>query len=69
MCMKRPQLATYTPDHIVFEVGDVITIEPGLYYPAKGWGVRIEDTVYVSENGEVLNLTDCTYDLVVPLQG
>jgi Xaa-Pro aminopeptidase len=31
-------------------VGDVITIEPGLYYPETG-GIRIEDTVVVTPTG------------------
>jgi Xaa-Pro aminopeptidase len=31
-------------------VGDVITIEPGLYYPEMG-GIRIEDTVTVTRIG------------------
>lgn len=34
----------------ILKAGDVITIEPGLYYPGLG-GIRIEDTVVVEKNG------------------
>lgn len=40
----------------VLAVGDVITIEPGLYYKHIG-GVRMEDMLYLSPDG-VVNLTN-----------
>ena len=48
----------------VFEVGHVVTIEPGLYYSAVG-GIRIEDVVVVTEEG-FENLTRYPTTLAIP---
>lgn len=35
----------------ILEVGNVITVEPGIYIPEENLGVRIEDDVLVTESG------------------
>ncbi len=42
--------------------GDVVTIEPGLYDPEAGWGVRLEDLVVITTDG-MTNLTPLPYAL------
>ena len=48
--------------------GVVITIEPGLYYPEKGMGFRIEDTYWVTSDGEFELLAEYPYDFVLPMK-
>lgn len=62
---SRPRLAAVSTDTI--QPGQVFTVEPGLYYPERGFGVRIEDTVYVGENGAIHSLTPFPKDLVIPV--
>ncbi|HID32109.1 MAG TPA: aminopeptidase P family protein [bacterium (Candidatus Stahlbacteria)] len=49
-------LARSKPD--ILRPGAVFTVEPGLYYPEKGFGIRIEDVVYMDGDGEIENLTE-----------
>lgn len=43
------------PRGVPLEEGMVFAIEPALYYPEKGFGIRIEDTVLITRDGcEVL---------------
>ena len=37
--------------------GMVFTIEPGIYIPEEKLGVRIEDMLYVDQDGKLINLT------------
>lgn len=48
--------------------GNAITVEPGLYYPEKGFGVRIEDSCIIESDGQVTPLTTFRKDLVVPIE-
>jgi Xaa-Pro aminopeptidase len=49
--------------------GCVITIEPGLYYPDRGLGVRIEDTVWVRPDGSLETLAEYPMDLILRVPG
>jgi Xaa-Pro aminopeptidase len=49
----------------VLTPGMVITLEPGLYYPSRGMGVRIEDLVLVRGDGTFENLTPAPYELEI----
>lgn len=48
--------------------GTVVTIEPGLYYPEKEFGCRLEDTVLITETGWEI-LAEYPLDFVLPLRG
>jgi Xaa-Pro aminopeptidase len=51
---EKPSFALADSNHDRIEVGDVLTIEPGLYFPDEVIGVRIEETFYVDESGELV---------------
>lgn len=48
---EKPSFALNPQNKDLIEVGDIITIEPGLYYPEREIGIRIEDTFVVTGSG------------------
>jgi Xaa-Pro aminopeptidase len=52
----------------ILKPGVVITLEPGLYYPDKGMGIRIEDTYWVRPDGKIELLAEYPYDFVLPMK-
>jgi Xaa-Pro aminopeptidase len=59
---ELPSFRENAGDTGVLEVGDVLTLEPGLYDPQAGYGVRLEDTLVVRGEG-VECLTVLPYEL------
>lgn len=49
--------------------GTVTAIEPGLYYPERGMGCRLENTFWVSPEGEIELLVEYPLDLVLEMGG
>jgi Xaa-Pro aminopeptidase len=66
---EKPTLSDVAGNRDVLAPGSVFTFEPGLYYPDKGYGMRIEDVYYVHENGTLENLTNFPRDLVLKVKG
>ncbi len=65
---ERPAITHVLKDDLL-AAGSVFTIEPGVYYPERGFGVRIEDTVVAHADGTLEALTTFHKELVLPLRG
>ena len=61
---ERPRLSAATNPDLILP-GSLFTVEPGLYYPSRGLGVRIEDVIYAHQDGTFENLTQVPYELEI----
>jgi Xaa-Pro aminopeptidase len=64
---EGPRLGGPPTNTALLEPGHVVSVEPGLYYPSRGLGVRIEDLVAVKRDGSIENLTPAPYELEIPI--
>ncbi|TWT34739.1 aminopeptidase P family protein [Blastopirellula retiformator] len=46
------------PAHVPFSAGWVLTVEPGIYIPEEGFGVRLENDILITEDGPVDLMAD-----------
>ena len=65
---ERPFSGLTAGDDQRLKPGVIITSEPGLYYPEKGMGFRIEDTLWVRPDGVMEKLVEYPYDFVLPMK-
>jgi Xaa-Pro aminopeptidase len=65
---ERPAFRLSSPETEILKNGTVITVEPGLYYPEKGMGVRLEDTFYLRPDGIFEIFAPYPLDLVLPVK-
>jgi Xaa-Pro aminopeptidase len=64
---EEPFFTDQPSNHNILQPGHIFTCEPGLYYPEKGFGVRIEDVINIDPSGKIHDLTVFPKELVVKM--
>ncbi|MCO6452432.1 MAG: aminopeptidase P family protein [Caldilineales bacterium] len=65
---EAPGLNHLPDNDTILQPGHVVSVEPGLYDPEAGWGLRIEDTVAFDQSGRLVNLSSFPYDPIIALK-
>ena len=66
---ESPRLSEFEGNLDTLEPGVAITVEPGLYYPDRGFGVRVEDFLWLNPATKTLEtIGEFKKDLVIPLK-
>jgi Xaa-Pro aminopeptidase len=64
---EEPRFIDAPTNTDVLQPGHIFTCEPGLYYPDLGFGIRIEDVIWIDDDSIVHNLTDFPKELVIEM--
>lgn len=64
---EKPTFSLAKTNKDFIQARSLFTVEPGLYYPDKGYGVRLEDVVYINQDGAVENLSRYPKELVIEI--
>ena len=65
---ERPFSGRNASPQDILEPGSVVSHEPGLYYPERKLGVRLEDTLWVRPDGSPEILAEYPLDLILPIK-
>jgi Xaa-Pro aminopeptidase len=65
---EAPRFSRQATDQDMLLPGAVVTVEPGLYYPDRGMGCRLEDAVVVLPDGNIEVLVPYPLDLIIELK-
>ena len=63
---EKPSSSLFLPKQDILEPGMVFTLEPGLYYPSKNIGVRLEDTYWIDDQGDFKVMAEYPKELILP---
>jgi Xaa-Pro aminopeptidase len=66
---EPPNFSLAAANQNILAPGHVFTVEPGLYYPERGLGVRLEDTARIRPDGQIETLVSYPMDLVLKMKG
>jgi Xaa-Pro aminopeptidase len=66
---EPPMFRSSADNSYTLPKGTVFTLEPGLYYPDKEMGMRLENTFYLNQDGELEKLAEFPLDLVIEIPG
>jgi Xaa-Pro aminopeptidase len=64
---ERPWFGQTATEDDKLSPGVVVTIEPGLYYPEREMGCRLENTVWVTQDNNIEVMVEYPLDFVLPM--